>query len=148
MDFRDALSEIAHDFAFSWHPEARALFERLDAETFARVDRNPVLLLAEMPRETLERAAGDEGMRADVERVRAAIAAEREAPVRVALADGLSVAYLRLWEKGRHASDYRYSIHTKTVGGRRHRRVVGGIRDSARRVPYPGHGPAGPVWVP
>lgn len=62
--------------------------------------------------------------------------------------DGRSVAYLRLWEKGGHASDYRYSIHTKTVGGRRPRKVVGGIRNGARSVPYPGHGPAGPVWIP
>ncbi|MGZ4351994.1 MAG: alpha-glucan family phosphorylase [Gaiellaceae bacterium] len=95
-EFREALAEIASNFAFSWLPEARALFERLDADTFARVDRNPVALVQEISHETLERAAADEGLRADVERVRDAIRAEREAPVRIELDDDLLVAYFSL----------------------------------------------------
>jgi len=62
--------------------------------------------------------------------------------------DGRSIAYLRLWEKNGYAVNYRYSIHTKTVGGRRHHKIVGGIRNSAPRAPFGGHGPAGPIWVP
>jgi starch phosphorylase len=91
-----ALEEIARNFAFSWHPEARRLFERLDADLYRRVDRNPVALLAQLPREALERAAADEALTADAERVRAAIAGELTAPVRVAVDAGLQVAYFSL----------------------------------------------------
>jgi starch phosphorylase len=94
--FRQALEQIAHNLAFSWHPEARTLFERVDAELCVRVDRNPVEFLAQLAQEQLERAAADEGLRADVERVRAAIAAESDAPVRVHVDDGLQVAYFSL----------------------------------------------------
>lgn len=62
--------------------------------------------------------------------------------------DGRSIAYLRLWEKNGYAVNYRYSIQTKTVGGRHHHKVIGGLRGSARRAPFAGHAPAGPVWVP
>src|SRR5919112_516091 len=92
----DALSAVAHDFAFSWHPEARVLFERLDAELWREVERNPVELLGRLSPEALARAAADEGLRADVDRVRAALAAERTAPVRVPLPDDLRVAYFSL----------------------------------------------------
>jgi glycogen phosphorylase len=94
--FERALAEIARNFAFSWHPEARTLFERLDVDLYRRVDRNPVALLAQLQREALERAAADEGLRADVERVRASIEAERSAPVRVPVDPGLRVAYFSL----------------------------------------------------
>ncbi len=94
--FERDLAAIACNFAFSWHPEARALFERLDAELFQRVDRNPVELLAQLPREALARAAADEGLCADVERIRAAVVAEQTAPVRVAVDDELQVAYFSL----------------------------------------------------
>jgi hypothetical protein len=40
------------------------------------------------------------------------------------------------------------SIHTKAVDGGGHRKVIGGLRSSARRAPFAGHAPAGPVWVP
>jgi starch phosphorylase len=95
-EFAEALGEIACNFAFSWQPEARALWERLDGELYQRVDRNPVDFLAQLPADVLERAAHDEGLRADVERVRAAIRAEREAPVRVQVDEGLEVAYFSL----------------------------------------------------
>ena len=94
--FTRDLAEIAHDFAFSWHPEARALFERIGGEAFERVDRNPAALLTALSHEQLERAAADEGLRADAERVRAAIAAERTAPVRLPVERGLLVAYCSL----------------------------------------------------
>jgi hypothetical protein len=62
--------------------------------------------------------------------------------------NGRSIAYLRLWEKDGYAINYRYSIHTRAVGGSEHRKVIGGLRSSARRAPFGGHAPAGPVWVP
>jgi starch phosphorylase len=94
--FERALAAIARNFAFSWHPEARILFERLDQELYRRVDRNPVALLAQLPREALERAAADDGLRADVERVHEAIVGELIAPVRVPVDDDMQVAYFSL----------------------------------------------------
>src|SRR4051794_23486427 len=88
--FRQALDEVARNFAFSWHPEARALFDRLDAELYQHVDRNPVEFVAQLPEHVLERAVGDEGLRRDVARVRAAILAEVDAPVRLQVDDDLS----------------------------------------------------------
>jgi Tol biopolymer transport system component len=58
------------------------------------------------------------------------------------------VAFLRLWERTGYASTYRYSIHTITGAGRRQRKLVGGLRSSAKNRPFAGHGPAGPVWTP
>jgi starch phosphorylase len=94
--FRQALAAVAGNFAFSWHPEARALFDRLDAELFQRVDRNPVEFVAQLPEHVLERAAGDEGLRSDVERVYASIVGEAAAPVRLQVDDDLRVAYFSL----------------------------------------------------
>jgi starch phosphorylase len=95
-EFAEALSEIAHDFAFSWHPEARALFDRLDPDAFVRADRNPVALVRGLGHEALERAAADEGLCADLIRLRDALRAEREAPVRVPVEEGMQVAYFSL----------------------------------------------------
>jgi starch phosphorylase len=92
----DALSAIAHDFAFTWHPEARALFERLDPELWRQTERNPAAVVAGLTPEALERVAADEGLAADIERVRAALAAARTAPVRVPVPDDLHVAYFSL----------------------------------------------------
>jgi starch phosphorylase len=95
-EFAGELGEVACNFAFSWHPEARALWERIDADLYQRVDRNPVEFLAQLPGDVLERAARDDGLRRDVERVRASILAERDAPVRVQVDDELRVAYFSL----------------------------------------------------
>ncbi|MGI8420947.1 MAG: DUF3417 domain-containing protein, partial [Gaiellaceae bacterium] len=74
------LNEIAYDFAFSWHPEARVLLERLDPEAFERLGRNPAALLAELPAAAIERLADDGDLRAEAARVRATLDAERSAP--------------------------------------------------------------------
>ncbi|MBA3348671.1 MAG: alpha-glucan family phosphorylase [Actinobacteria bacterium] len=107
MLFED-LNEIAHDFAFSWHAEALALFERLDPEGFERVGRNPAALLHDLPAEATERLAADEDLCAEVRRIREVLAAERAAPVRVAVDDDLLVAYFSL-EFGLHDSLRVYS---------------------------------------
>src|SRR3954451_15698902 len=94
--FVDDLQAVACDFAFSWHPDARALFERLDPDLYERVDRNPVALLEELPADRLAQAAADERLRADAARVRSDIQAERDAPVRYTADDGMLVAYFSL----------------------------------------------------
>jgi len=90
------LQVVARNFAFSWHPDARALFERLDPELYDRVDRNPVALLAELPEDRLAQVAADQRLRADATRIRVEIVAERDAPVRYAADDDLLVAYFSL----------------------------------------------------
>ena len=92
----DDLQAIARDFAFSWHPDARALYERLDPELYQSVDRNPVALLAALPDDRLASAASDPRVRADAARVRAEIDAERTAPLRYTADDGMLVAYFSL----------------------------------------------------
>ena len=75
---RAALEELAGNFAFSWHPSARGLFERLDPETWERVEHNPRALVAELPDEVLARAADDPGFRVALEEARAEVRAELE----------------------------------------------------------------------
>lgn len=62
--------------------------------------------------------------------------------------DGRSIAYLRAWQKGGSGGEHRYSIHTKTVNGGEHRKVISGIPSSAPQARFGGPAPAGPVWVP
>src|SRR5689334_24776149 len=94
--YRHGLEQVARNFAFSWHPESRALFDRLDAELFQHVDRNPVEFVAQLPQETVDRAAGDEGLRADLERVLGAVLSGLDAPVRLHVDESLQVAYFSL----------------------------------------------------
>ena len=75
---RAALDELAGNFAFSWHPSTRALFERLDRGTWERVERNPRALLAELPDDALARAADDPGFRVALEEARAEVVTELE----------------------------------------------------------------------
>jgi starch phosphorylase len=74
---REALRAIAGNLWFTWLPGARALFEDLDAERFAALDHNPTALLAELRDERLATAATADYLER-LERVRAAIAAERQ----------------------------------------------------------------------
>jgi Tol biopolymer transport system component len=62
--------------------------------------------------------------------------------------DGRGIAFRRLWERTGYASTYRYSIHTMTAGGRHRRKLLGGLRSTARHAPFAGHAPAGPLWIP
>ncbi|HSL65756.1 MAG TPA: alpha-glucan family phosphorylase [Gaiellaceae bacterium] len=74
---RAALAELAANFSFSGHPAGRALFERLDPETWERVEHNPTALLADVGDDALERAASDPGFGDALERARAAADGER-----------------------------------------------------------------------
>jgi Tol biopolymer transport system component len=62
--------------------------------------------------------------------------------------DGRSISYLRVWQKDGSGGEHRYSIHTKTIDGSEHRKVIGRLRSSAPRARFGGPAPAGPVWVP
>ncbi len=53
------LYELAYNLWWSWHPEARALYRKLDPELWERVGHNPVHFLSEVEPRYLEKAAND-----------------------------------------------------------------------------------------
>ena len=53
------LDELAVDLWWSWHPEARAVFRRLDYTLWRATAHNPVRMLWLIPRAKLEAAAAD-----------------------------------------------------------------------------------------
>ena len=54
------LVDLAYDLWWTWHPEARELFESADAERFARAGDDPVALLRELPLTRLRELAEDD----------------------------------------------------------------------------------------
>ncbi|MHC4408484.1 MAG: alpha-glucan family phosphorylase [Planctomycetota bacterium] len=63
------LVELAKNLWWSWNPDAYELFGLLDADRLVQLNGNPVRLLAELPPETLARAAADAGYRERCRRV-------------------------------------------------------------------------------
>ncbi|HEX7021453.1 MAG TPA: alpha-glucan family phosphorylase, partial [Trueperaceae bacterium] len=55
----ERLGELARNLYWSYAPEARALFRRLDAELWEHSGHNPIALLRDIPQEKLEQAAAD-----------------------------------------------------------------------------------------
>src|SRR5581483_11004978 len=55
------LEELAIDLWWSWHPEGRAVFRRLDYQLWRATAHNPVRVLRIIPREKLLAAAEDRG---------------------------------------------------------------------------------------
>jgi starch phosphorylase len=53
------LSELANNLLWSWDHNLRALFRRLDPALWKACQRNPVLLLGQLPQASLERSAAD-----------------------------------------------------------------------------------------
>ncbi len=53
------LGEIAENLWWSWHPEARMLFKRIDRRVWKETGHNPDKMLKSLPRETLELASKD-----------------------------------------------------------------------------------------
>ena len=53
------LYELAYNLWWSWHPEARALYEKLDGNLWEETGHNPVCFLSEVRPALLEQAAND-----------------------------------------------------------------------------------------
>jgi len=53
------LVEIAYNLWWSWHPEAQALFQRIDAKLWEDIYHNPVLFLREVRQSSLDAVAKD-----------------------------------------------------------------------------------------
>src|SRR5688500_1244175 len=53
------MSELAYNLLWGWDHNIRALFRRLDPQLWKTCGNNPVLMLARVQQETLEKAASD-----------------------------------------------------------------------------------------
>jgi len=65
----EPLRDLAYNLWWTWSPQARELFRRLDVELWERVGHNPVALLWEVNQARLEQMATDPGYKAQLERV-------------------------------------------------------------------------------
>ena len=75
------LARIAFDYRWSWSAGGAAVFEAVDPERWSRaVGHNPVRLLNEAHRSTLERAAGDQQLLERIEALAAELQADRDRP--------------------------------------------------------------------
>jgi len=75
------LARIAFDYRWSWSVDGAAVFESVDPDRWTRVvGHNPVRLLAEAHRSTLERAAGDQSLLQRISALTAELEADRERP--------------------------------------------------------------------
>src|SRR5437660_11092197 len=73
------LHEVAVDLGWSWNPDARAVFRRLDYTLWRATAHNPVRMLGLIPRERLEAAAADPAFLQLYDRAIAALDAARAA---------------------------------------------------------------------
>lgn len=53
------LSNLAHNYRWTWHHETRELFSSIDKERYEALDHNPVRLLSEMPPEKVIKLSSD-----------------------------------------------------------------------------------------
>ncbi len=53
------LRELAYNLWWTWNPEAIELFRRLDLDLWRELKHNPVMMLARMRQERLDRLARD-----------------------------------------------------------------------------------------
>lgn len=66
-----ALHKLAYNLWLAWHPEATALFRRVDRDLWKETDHSPVKLLGRVSQERYEQLAKDEGFLAFLDRVEA-----------------------------------------------------------------------------
>src|ERR1043166_3200896 len=63
------LRELAYNLWWTWNPEAIELFRRLDLDLWRELRHNPVMMLARMRQERLDRLARDPAYIASLSRV-------------------------------------------------------------------------------
>src|SRR5438552_7323389 len=94
----DRLGDLATDLRWSWSPEARQVFRKLDYSLWRATAHNPVRMLWSVPRATLESAAIDPGFLAVYDRAVAMLDEARTPPrtwwsTRLPHTNGQSIAY-------------------------------------------------------
>ena len=65
----EKLREVAYNIHWSWNPDSRELFRRLDQELWEETNHNPVLILGRASQERLEELSKDDGFRSHLSRV-------------------------------------------------------------------------------
>jgi starch phosphorylase len=81
-----ALARIAYDYRWSWSAQGPATFEAVDPDRWALTGCNPVRLLSETSRTSLERAAEDAAFVARVEHLAQELRLDRDRPWRAGAA--------------------------------------------------------------
>jgi glycogen phosphorylase len=64
----EKLRELAYNIHWSWNPDSRDLFRRLDRELWEDTNHNPVMMLGNVSQERLEEVANDDGFMAHLNR--------------------------------------------------------------------------------
>ncbi len=65
----EKLRDIAYNIHWSWNPDSRELFRRLDRELWDETNHNPVMILGKISQERLEEMSHDDGFIAHLQRV-------------------------------------------------------------------------------
>ena len=65
----EKLREIAYNIHWSWNPDSRELFRRLDAELWDEINHNPIMMLGNISQLRLEEVSHDDGFKAHLERI-------------------------------------------------------------------------------
>ncbi|MHB8579740.1 MAG: alpha-glucan family phosphorylase, partial [Ignavibacteriaceae bacterium] len=65
----EKLRNVAYNIHWSWNPDARELFRRLDSELWDDTNHNPVMILGKISQERLEEISHDDGFKAHLLRV-------------------------------------------------------------------------------
>src|SRR5260370_27140194 len=75
-----ALNKLAYNMWWCWNHEAVALFRRIDADLFEKVDHSPVKLLGAIAQSRLAQLVEDDGFLAHMDRVEEAFDSYMSAP--------------------------------------------------------------------
>ncbi|HEV3145087.1 MAG TPA: alpha-glucan family phosphorylase [Gemmataceae bacterium] len=75
-----SLQTIAYNMWWCWHPDAVALFRRIEPDLYELTDNSPVKLLGATPQSRFEQLSKDDGFLAHLERVRQKLNDYLEAP--------------------------------------------------------------------
>lgn len=81
-DALQPLARVAYDYRWSWSADGDAVFRAIDPDRWARCGANPLRLLTESHRATLERAAADEALTGRIGRLADELQRDRERPWR------------------------------------------------------------------
>ena len=63
------LRDVSYNLYWSWNPESRDLFRRLDGELWEETNHNPVMMLGKISQERLLEVSRDDGFRSHLDRV-------------------------------------------------------------------------------
>jgi starch phosphorylase len=69
----EKLREIAYNLYWTWNPDARELFRRLDRDLWVETNHNPIMMLGSMDQNRLEDVSHDDGFKAHLHRVHNAL---------------------------------------------------------------------------